>query len=131
MSSLGRIYVDLLALVLSFIIVFQNREKIIDFVKTIDFAKTIGFIKRKDDGKMNWIPLTKRPVDKNDERERDFEFAYDCLLPEDEEQVLVSSNGKVFVDMFCMEYGGGCYFETVDDPDAWMPLPKPYEKEDE
>lgn len=60
---------------------------------------------------------------------------YDCPLPDDGQDVLITTcNGNVVVDTFCREYGDGCYFETYcDDGDvvAWMPLPEPYKAESE
>jgi len=81
-----------------------------------------------------WIPMTKRPLT-DDERElyrcSDIEGAliFDCPLPEDEQEVLVSYGGWVCVDTFCID--DGCYFEGVDidDVQACMPLPEPYKEE--
>lgn len=83
-----------------------------------------------------WIPMTTRPMTE-EEREHyrewsDFDEAmiFDCELPEDGQEVLVSYGGYVCVDTFCKD--DGCYFEGVDidDVDAWMPLPKPYEPQE-
>ena len=54
---------------------------------------------------------------------------FDCPLPEDGQEVLVSYGGYVCVDTFCKD--DGCYFEGVDidDVDAWMPLPLPWKGE--
>ena len=79
-----------------------------------------------------WIPLTKRPMT-DEEREYYREWSdingamiFDCPLPEDGQEVLVSYGGYVMVDTFCKD--DGCYFEGVDidDVQAWMPLPEPY-----
>jgi len=84
-----------------------------------------------------WIPLTIRPMT-DEEREyyrewSDVEGAmiFNCPLPEDGQEVLVSYGGYVCVDTFCKD--DGCYFEGVDidDVDAWMPLPEPYKAESE
>lgn len=87
-----------------------------------------------------WIPMAKRPMTE-EEIEHYFEYtdmriddAYtilDCPLPEDGQEVLTSSGGYVCVDTFCID--NGCYFEGVDidDVDAWMPLPEPYNAESE
>ena len=80
-----------------------------------------------------WIPMTTRPMTE-EEREHYREWSdvdgamiFDCELPEDGQEVLISYRGYVCVDIFCKD--DGCYFEGVDidDVDAWMPLPKPYE----
>ena len=66
----------------------------------------------------------------------EFEFdeakILDCTLPEIDEEVLISHRGSVYTDIFHNDRGI-VYFEDVDieDVDAWMPLPKPYEKEAE
>ena len=84
-----------------------------------------------------WIPFTKRPMT-DEEREyyrewSDVEGAeiFDCPLPENGQEVLVSYGGYVCVDVFCKD--DGCYFEGVDidDVQAWMPLPQPYKGESE
>lgn len=77
---------------------------------------------------MNWIPLTTRPSNKDDEYERYFEFVYDCELPEEGVRVLVSEDGYVFVDELVSSSLGGFFFDIADEPDAWMPLPEPYKK---
>ena len=83
-----------------------------------------------------WIPMTTRPMTE-EEREHYREWSdvdeamiFDCELPEDGQEVLVSRGGYVCVDTFCTD--DGCYFEGVDidDVDAWMPLPKPYEPQE-
>ena len=80
-----------------------------------------------------WIPLKTRPM-------TDEESAYymdrvgceakmfDCPLPDDGQEVLISWCGYVCVDIFARDDRDGCYFEGVDidDVDAWMPLPEPY-----
>jgi len=81
-----------------------------------------------------WIPLKTRPMT---EEEMTFysEWAeygaeiFDCHLPEDGQEVLVSYGGYVCIDTFCKD--DGCYFEGVeiDDVEAWMPLPEPYKAE--
>ena len=80
-----------------------------------------------------WIPMTTRSMTE-EEREHYREWSdidgamiFDCELPEDGQEVLVSNGGYVCIDTFCKD--DGCYFEGVDidDVQAWMPLPKPYE----
>ena len=92
-----------------------------------------------------WIPITFRQAD-DDEYEDFLERysyihipreeckVYDCRMPDDGEEVLVTtSSGRVCEDTFCADpdaYG----FEYNSDPDdviAWMPKPKAYKKEEE
>ena len=88
------------------------------------------------ENKGEWIPLKTRPMT---EEERTYyqEWAeygaeiFDCPLPDDGQEVLVSWGGNVCVDTFVKD--DGCYFEGVDidDVDAWQPLPEPYKTESE
>lgn len=88
-----------------------------------------------------WNPIKTRPLtDKEKEEYADLgysedsiSFMYDCHLPEDGEEVLITTqyNG-VRTDTFYRD--DGCYFETYcdeDDVKAWMPLPEPYKAESE
>jgi len=79
-----------------------------------------------------WIPMTTRPMTE-EERKHYIEWSdvegamiFDCELPEDGQEVLVSSGDYVCLDTFCTD--DGCYFEGVDidDVEAWMSKPKPY-----
>lgn len=79
-----------------------------------------------------WIPIKTRELTEEEKEEYpDCEFAYDCKLPDDGEEVLVTSRcGYVALYTFCIDEG--CYFENYcDDGDviAWQHLPKPYKEE--
>lgn len=88
-----------------------------------------------------WIPITFRQAD-DEEYEKFIERfddipreeckVYDCRMPDDGQEVLVTTiGGYVCEDIFCADpdyYG----FENCSDPDdaiAWMPKPEPYKKE--
>lgn len=88
-----------------------------------------------------WIPIKTRPLT-NEEKERyadlgysedSIDSMYDCPLPEDGEEVLITTlHDEVVTDTFYRDEG--CYFETYcdkDDVKAWMPLPEPYKAESE
>ena len=85
-----------------------------------------------------WIPMTKRPMTE-DEKEYykealeycDYAEVFDCKLPEDDEEVLITMNGWVTIDTFDRDFTDGCAFEgyDIDDVKAWMPLPEPYKEE--
>ena len=88
-----------------------------------------------------WIPIKLVPLSDEEMKFCETEvgdgeligFKFDCLLPEDGQEVLVSTNyGTVTVDTFCKDYDG-CHFElySAESVIAWMPLPKPYETESE
>ena len=81
-----------------------------------------------------WIPITSRPMTE-EEKERykthqeyqDDCRIFNCKLPDDGQEVLISVCGGVEVDTFVQDANDGCYFEgrDIDDVDAWMPLPLP------
>lgn len=87
-----------------------------------------------------WIPITFRQAD-DEEYEKFIERfddipreeckVYDCRMPDDGQEVLVTTcGGYVCEDIFCADpdyYG----FENCSDPDdaiAWMPKPGAYKK---
>lgn len=65
-----------------------------------------------------WIPFT---VDEGN--------ILDCELPDEGDEILVSSNEYVWKDIFMCD-GDGCFLESGDDLIglAWMPLPEPWEE---
>lgn len=73
-----------------------------------------------------WIPVTYHTPKDEDE---DMLYAYilDCPMPEEGQEILVSFNGMVDMDVCC--YDEGWYLDNRGDwmdVDAWMPLPEPY-----
>ena len=76
-----------------------------------------------------WIPITYRDADE-DEQEDGAIYMLTCPLPEEGEEVLVSSGKYIRIDTMC--YDKGWYFDSygdIRDVDAWIPLPKPYRSE--
>jgi len=78
-----------------------------------------------------WTPVKTRPLT---DEERDgllinAECAFDCPMPEDGQEVIVTTDlGGVGIDTFCRDVEG-CYFENYDDDViAWMPLPEPWKE---
>lgn len=83
-----------------------------------------------------WIPVKTRKL--TDAEEQDMlensayylNYMFDCQLPEDEEEVLVTtSTGEVTTTTFYDEGVDGCYFEFYEDDGdviAWMPKPESY-----
>ena len=85
-----------------------------------------------------WIPLKTRPMTEEESTYyRDLsEYGaelFDCPLPDDGQEVLVSWGGNVGIETFVHDDSDGCYFEGVeiDDVEAWMPLPESYKEERE
>ena len=90
-----------------------------------------------------WIPIKTRPLTK-EEKEHYAEmgysddsvtFMYDCPLPDDGEEVLVTDwLGNVEFDTFIRDECDGCYFEeNCDDGEvvAWKHKPSPYKGDTE
>ena len=83
---------------------------------------------------IGWIPIKTRELTAEEKTEYpDITFMWDCPLPDDAQDVLISTSwGDVKICTFCVdEYGS--YFDEMDEDDvlAWMPLPEPYTKEND
>ena len=86
-----------------------------------------------------WIPIKTRPLTEEEKEhfisigwsEDSLEFIYNCPLPDDGQEVLITdSMGNVELDTFYSD--DGCYFENNCDADeviAWRELPQPYKEE--
>lgn len=87
-----------------------------------------------------WIPIKMRPGTDEEYEEfsqygdcprEDFRV-FECPLPDDDQEVLVTTRwGAVCTDIWYRDVDC-CYFEDYSDDDdviAWMPLPEPYKKE--
>jgi hypothetical protein len=102
----------------------------------IDNAPTV-----EERSESEWIPIITRDMD-NEELEEfakntDFSveeldpWCYACQLPDDGQEVIISTSswGVTITEFYADEYG--CYFEGYEDKGdviAWRPLPKPYKK---
>ena len=81
-----------------------------------------------------WIPVKFRPLTDEEQKEYpDYCYMADCLMPDDGEEILVSTKyGRVekdecgFDDGYYLDSG----YDWQTDIVAWMPLPKPYEPEE-
>ena len=108
---------------------YLGNEKFTADIEAIEIA--IEALKRT-----SWVPITYRDMTEEEKEYFEAEFdeakILDCTLPNIDEEVFVSHRGSVYTDIFHNDRGI-VYFEDVDieDVDAWMPLPKPYEKEAE
>ena len=80
----------------------------------------------------SWIPIERRDLTQ-EEKElyssfygEEPEYMIESRMPDDGEEVLVSWGGNVLKDIFSHDYFD---FEniSVDEIEAWMPLPAPYE----
>lgn len=79
---------------------------------------------------IEWIPIKTRKL--TDEEDVNFGYAYDCALPDDEEEVLVTTwLNEVEKTTFFRDSYDNWYFEDYEDEGdiiAWAKLPKPYKK---
>lgn len=89
-----------------------------------------------------WIPVKMRPMDSEEREYWEDQFGeelededavmFDCLMPEDGQEILVSY--RKWISMDKCEIYGGCYgLEENGDWEyviAWMPLPEPYKGEE-
>ena len=84
-----------------------------------------------------WIPVKWHTITE-EEREREeypkeWVVYLDCVLPEDGEEILITTkSGYVEKDTAYCDDGYGYFLDSgydwVEDVKAWMPLPKPYEE---
>lgn len=86
---------------------------------------------------IKWIPIKFRLMTEEeieeyiafDEHIDEHPYIYDCLLPEDGQEVLITTPWGVHITTFYEDYG--CYFENYEDEGdviAWAALPEPYEE---
>ena len=98
-----------------------------------------AILKEVSSAESKWIPIKTRPLTNKEKEEYadlgysedSISFMYDCPLPDDGEEVLITTRyDEVTTDTFYRDEG--CCFETYcdeDDVKAWMPKPKPYKAE--
>lgn len=91
---------------------------------------------------VKWIPVKFRPMDSEEREYWEEQFGeeladedavmFDCPMPEDGQEILVSYRRRV--DMDKCEIDGGCYGlegnGDWEDVTAWMPLPEPWRGEE-
>ena len=78
-----------------------------------------------------WIPVTYHAPVKEDGEDATYAYILDCPMPEEGQEILISFNGVVDMDVCC--YDEGWYLDNRGDwtdVDAWMPLPAPYKESD-
>ena len=100
-----------------------------DFVAHVQYQPSVQ-------PKSEWIPIKTRSLTEEEKAEMGTEsdYMYNCPLPDDGEEVEVTTHlGDVTLDVFCRD-SSGCYFEHYcDDGDvlAWRHKPEPYKAESE
>ena len=94
-----------------------------------------------------WIPITKRPMtddeweelsdEAKDYIDEDGKWFFDCPMPENGQNIIISTKWGVWGDTCEISAEGGLnayYLEGQGDWDgvlAWMPMPEPYKKGEE
>jgi len=86
-----------------------------------------------------WIPIKYRPTTEEEKKYYEeytncnLEEMFDCPMPDDGQEILISTRyGTVKADT-CVIDEYGCGLEEYDDWEdviAWMPLPEPYKEAD-
>lgn len=85
----------------------------------------------------DWIPITTRPMteEEKEQYKENLEYVddaviFNCPLPEDGQEVLITVYGETELDTFYNDAVDGCYFENrdIEDVRAWKPLPEPYKE---
>jgi hypothetical protein len=85
-------------------------------------------------GSSGWIPVKTRPMtEEEEEYYSEYFFIYECPLPDDGQEVLITSKyGNVDKTTFYKDDGN--YFEDYEDYDevvAWKALPEPYKESED
>ena len=95
------------------------------------------------ESEQRWIPVKMRPMDTEERKYWEDQFGeeladedaamFDCPMPEDGQEILVSYRKRISMDK--CEIDGGCYGlegnGDWEDVIAWMPLPEPYRDDGE
>lgn len=97
------------------------------------FIGTVKQLLDEQPTEIGWIPFKTRPLtDEEKDHYPDLIYMFDCPLPEDGQEILVSFlNGMVWVDEWsndCNECGLASGSD-VEEGMAWMPMPEAYRRE--
>jgi len=106
-------------------------EKMDEIVEQLRNEILSGALVLKD---QRWIPISYRELTDEEREELDpaIRFKWTCPLPEDMEEVLITTKyGNVQLATFEVTEEGS-FFDEMDEDDvvAWMPLPSPYKPEE-
>lgn len=88
----------------------------------------------EDKEKCDWRPIKFRGATAEEIAEHETNIVYDCVLPDDGDEVLVTLSYRNRVTMTEFYHDGEyCGFEDYDYDDviAWRPLPEPYMRGEE
>lgn len=121
--------------------IIWERDLAIQQLKSLGYGLGEKPKENKGDPNGEWIPIKTRPLTEEEKeyyKERGayyFDSIFDCHLPEDGQEVLITTNnGAVEKVAFYNEGDDGSYFENYEGEGevlAWQPLPEPYKPESE
>lgn len=90
-------------------------------------------LKKTDSSLSKWIPIKWHYITDEECKEngypKDWVYLLDCEMPDDEQEILVTTNhGRVEKDVCYIDDGFSLDsgWDWCDDIVAWMPLPEPY-----
>lgn len=89
--------------------------------------------------KMNWIPIKFREPTEEEKELGLTDLIYDCEMPDDGQEVLVTYHGRVYTETISMDIdydsGYNLYYTenglNLKDCTAWAPMLEPYKTESE
>ena len=112
-----------------------NKYKLVtarDFLEMIEQLQEDLEQDEKEDG---WIPVKYHQISEKEHAEesisKDIHYMFDCKMPDDEQEILVTNGKSTWQDMCCIDSDGYYLDSNYDwiEITAWRPLPEPY-KED-
>lgn len=116
-------------------ILVVHKEQAEDIIANLEELNTLRVEHEKNSKEDSWIKVGYREMTREEAEEFGVEtdcWMYDCDLPEDNTEVLITSAyGDVDKVEFCRDVDGACWFdgyEDFDDVIAWMPVPEPYKE---
>lgn len=100
---------------------------------TWQFIKTIKSMPSAEPKTERWIPIKWHYITDEEREEnryqKDWVCYLDCEMPEDEQEIIVTTNhGRVEKDVCYLdgEFSLDSGWDWIEDIVAWMPLPEPY-----
>ena len=88
---------------------------------------------------MKWIPVEYHMITEEERQENDYPadwvYCIDSPMPEEGQEILITTNAGYVKKDTCLNDGEGYYSENdydwCGDIKAWMPIPEPYKKDGE
>ena len=122
----------------------EQKEEFLQYLENLKLIQADDFYREGLDMAISalkgneWIPIKTRPLTAEEKEYCTehgayyFDSIFDCHLPEDGQEVLITTNnGEVETVTFYNEGDDGSYFEYYEGEGevlAWQPKPEPYKK---